>query len=266
MSNQSWRTDVDAGDYFLHQQKQLQVADRRPVVRKASDLGLGPGVAGNTVRLTDFNDLLATFNGFYSAVSGADNAPTSAEAFIGQVISDAEIGGRQVFTGVGTGIEYSRTFMRSPVDPEALAWSPWISAERLTPMAQGLSERMTNVLTGTASTLRAPTLATYGPEGYFERREDGISILKQGVYTGHIQVGVTVAGLVMTNITTYIPDNSITLGTVQTSVPMDATARIPFTVRATDGLQGFTVVVQHAAGFAVDCWWRFACTRVGDAV
>jgi hypothetical protein len=265
MSDQSWRTDVDAGDYFLHQKKRLEIADRRPVIRRGSDL-VGPGIGANTVRLDDFNDALATFNGYYSSVADTPNAPTASEAFIGQVLSDAELGGRQMFTGLTSGIEYTRTFTRSPEDPEAVAWSQWTFRERLVPMAQGLEERDTTLLPSSPGTLRTPLLTLSGPSGYYERTESGIKITRQGVYTGSIQVGCRVAGLVLSNLTIYRPDNAGTLARVQTQVPLDATVHVPFTCRATDGEQGFTVVALHTQSQPLAVWWRFSCTRVGDTV
>src|SRR6478752_2320563 len=97
MSNErNWREDTNAETYFGHQQKQVNLADRRPVIRTASDL-VGPGIDSNTVRITDYNDLLATFNGYYSSLAGAASAPNATEDFVGVVISDSALGGRQEF-------------------------------------------------------------------------------------------------------------------------------------------------------------------------
>lgn len=35
----NWRTEVDAEDYFGHQKKKLDIADRRPLIRRGSGLG-----------------------------------------------------------------------------------------------------------------------------------------------------------------------------------------------------------------------------------
>lgn len=126
MSNvQNWRTETNATDYFGQQKKQLQVADRRPVIRRASDL-VGPGINTYAIRIDDFNNLLATFNGFYSALAGAFNAPNTEENFVGHVASDAELGGVQVFTGLTSGFTYTRLFNRSPADPELIGWTGWV--------------------------------------------------------------------------------------------------------------------------------------------
>lgn len=125
MSNdRNWRTEVDAQDYFGHQKKQLQVADRRPVIRKPSDL-VGPGIAASAVRITDFNDLLATYDGFFAGETGALNAPTAGQAYVGVVSSDSELGGSQVFYGLTDGDGYRRVFTRNPADASTIYWGTW---------------------------------------------------------------------------------------------------------------------------------------------
>lgn len=129
---QNWRTEVTAEDYFLHQKKQMQVADRRPVIRRASDI-VGPGISANATRLLDFNNVLATYNGFYSAAPGAinspdfDSDPDDWQAFVGTVSSDAELGGVQTFTGLDTAVVYQRVFKRSPSDASFLYWGIWVA-------------------------------------------------------------------------------------------------------------------------------------------
>lgn len=120
----NWRTEVDAIDYFGNQKKQLQVADRRPLIRRASDI-VGPGIAGQAVRLSDYNDLLATFNGFFSSAPGAANAPTPGEAYVGTVVSDSELGGVQTFTNLETEFTYQRVFRRNPTDSSTVYWGAW---------------------------------------------------------------------------------------------------------------------------------------------
>lgn len=122
------RIEVDGGDYFGHQKKKLQFADRRPVIRRPSDL-VGPGIAANSVRITDFNDLLATFNGYFGADEGAANAPTSTQAYVGTTTSDSLIGGAQVFYGMEDQASYRRVFTRSPLDPSAIFWGDWESVD-----------------------------------------------------------------------------------------------------------------------------------------
>lgn len=123
--SQDWRTEITALDYFGHQKKVLQVADRRPVIRQASDL-VGPGIDATAVRISDFNDQLATYNGFYAAVTGTLNAPTSVSPFVVFVSSDAELGGVQIATALDTNVSYRRCFTRSPSDPDTLFWTAWV--------------------------------------------------------------------------------------------------------------------------------------------
>lgn len=265
MGTQGWREETDAGDYFLHQQKQLQVADRRPVIKKGSDL-VGPGIAANAVRITDFDNLLATFNGYYSAAPGALGAPNTTEAFVGFVISDATLGGRQVFTGLTSGIEYSRTFTRSPVDPEALGWSNWTGQRILPSLSSGTDTTLTTVNSGVATVLVAPSVSVIGEPGVYDRSDAGVRVYKQGVYTGDIHVGSTLSGVTGGQLFFYRPDGNQTIMLGQTGVAFDNTVRIPFTCWATDGLQGFSLLVYHTSGADRDFWYRISITRVGDAV
>ena len=123
-SEQNWRQENSAETYFGHQKKTLAVADRRPVIRKASDL-VGPGIGASATVLTDFNDLLATYNGYYSAEDGALNAPFPGEAYVGIVVMDSMLGGYQKFTGMDTQTEYRRMFYRNPSDPESIFFDAW---------------------------------------------------------------------------------------------------------------------------------------------
>lgn len=133
---QNWRTEVTAEDYFLHRKKEFEVADRRPVIRKPSDLaGMGPGINFSATRITDFNDALATYNGYYSSmrslngpspqVSGPD-ANYDTNLYVGYVVMDAELGGIQEFTRLTTGVVYRRVFSRAPEDPEFILWGSWV--------------------------------------------------------------------------------------------------------------------------------------------
>ena len=121
---QNWRAETDAGDYFGHRQKQLNLADRRPVIRRASDL-VGPGIASSAVRLLDFNDPLATFNGFFSAASGATNGPDASQAHLGFISVDDELGGIQMFYGLSDGTARRRMFTRNPADASSIVWGTW---------------------------------------------------------------------------------------------------------------------------------------------
>lgn len=128
MSEKDWRPEIDAEIYFGGQKKTLAVADRRPVIRKAADL-VGPGINAQATPITDFNNLLATYNGYYSAVTGSFAAPNDDEAFVGVTVMDATMGGFQLFTGLGTGTglgaTWRRRFIRNPSDPDSISWGAW---------------------------------------------------------------------------------------------------------------------------------------------
>lgn len=127
---EDWRADTNADTYFGHQQKKTNVADRRPVIRKPADL-VGPGIAAEAVRIADFNNLLATYNGYFSAEIGAFGAPNDDEPFVGITVMDASLGGFQLFTGLGTGVglgaTWRRRFIRNPSDPESILWEAWVN-------------------------------------------------------------------------------------------------------------------------------------------
>lgn len=125
MSDQdNWRVPDDALDYFAHQQKKTQVADRRPVIRRPVDL-VGPGIAVNARRLDDLNELLATYNGYYSVEPDTPNAPAPGESFVGITSSDSELGGYQQFRSITSGLTYQRSFTRNPLDAETIYWGNW---------------------------------------------------------------------------------------------------------------------------------------------
>lgn len=124
----NWRPAVNSRDYLLNQQKKGAVADRRPVIRKASDL-VGPGVGASATRITDFNDLLATFDGYYAADPGALDAPNNTDTFVGFVVMDSLLGGWQQFRSLETGVAYNRGFTRNPTDPATIYWGNWTSLD-----------------------------------------------------------------------------------------------------------------------------------------
>lgn len=262
MGDENWREEVTAEDYFLHAKKSAQLADRRPVVRTASDL-VGPGIGATSVRITDFNNLLATFNGYFSSLPGAVAAPNATEAFIGYVISDGVIGGQQVFTGLTSGVIYTRTFTRSPTDPEALGWSDW-GGSRIPATVEASTVNPTTVGSTAAEPLVGPSGASVGEAGVFEIASYGLRIRKQGVYTGMIEVGCATGGVVG-DVTVQRPAGSTPTSVTYPGVNLSATFILPFTVWTTNDESGITVTARPSAG-VMDLWWRYQCTRTGDAV
>lgn len=129
MSNeQNWSPQTTAGEYFQQNEKRLKFGERRASYSRAVDL-VGPGINSYATRITDFDNELATFNGYFSAGAGeAINAPTDDWNLVGTVTSDAEFGGMQVFYPVGSGApdeRYERMFRRAPMDSEVITFTSW---------------------------------------------------------------------------------------------------------------------------------------------
>jgi hypothetical protein len=264
MTQEDWRPEVNAADYFGAQKKRVAIEQRRPTIRRAADL-VGPGIGANAVRITDFNDILATFNGYFSADVGALSAPTPDEAFVGMVVSDSSLGGRQVFTGLVSGTEYSRTFIRNSLDPENVEWSLW-TGERVRAAMVGFGVFNTIVPHNATTTLRPPALETIGDNIYEASSSVGVFIRRQGVYTGNVRVGSSTGGITA-NVTVQRPNGSTgqTL-TYDSQVISGAGIHIPFTFWSTNTEQGISVSVLQNSGGAATCWDQIQCTRVGDAL
>lgn len=267
--SENWRIETNGFDYLQHQQKKGNLADRRPVIRKASDL-VGPGIGSASTRVSDWNNLLATFNGYYSSAPGAINAPNATDAFVGYTISDAELGGRQVVTSLATGVEYKRTFNRSPTDPEALGWTVW-TGQRVPPTIQSTAVNAfaTGVLHGTPTIVAPPLLSNIGDSGVYERSDAGIRLLKQGVYTGSIEVApINYTSTTAMTMRVKQPNGTALEEIERLYTAVGPTMISPFTVVAKDDNQGFSAAVLHNAGTGVTVYFtmRFYCTRLGDAV
>jgi hypothetical protein len=268
----SSRPENDAFDYFNNQNKKLALADRRPVIRRASDL-VGPGIADSAVRITDFNNMLATFNGYYSAAAGATNAPNDTGEFVGTVVMDAEFGGRQVFTDMDEGSEYTRVFQRAPADPETITWGAWRRRWRATPTALGyLGSVNTPVASGGigGTPLFAPDITTgQAADDLYSTDYAGggrtFDIAEQGVYTGN----VTVLG--PPSVTVYL---SVNLPSLAGSSPIDQSGvldnylRIPFVcVNRSLVPVSITIDAFQASGSTQNIRWTdIQITRVGDAI
>lgn len=260
-----WRFGTDGYDYFKGQKKSADIEGRRPSIRQASDL-VGPGIGAAATRITDFNNLLATFNGYYSALPGAIAAPNATEAFVGYVVSDAELGGFQVFTGLVSGNQYTRTFQRSPTDPETIGWGTW-TGNRVPPTVVARGRVETYCQPGVPTILLPPEFPQVtGEAGVYEFSSAGIRIRKPGVYTGVIQVG-DYTGTAVADIYPNLPLGTFTEQMGQLSVPLAPTVHIPFTTFVSDAEQGISVtaVLALSTPASLNLWWRFSCTRVGDA-
>lgn len=263
MSQQNWGIEVDAIDYFGHQKKQLQVADRRPVIRTPSDL-VGPGIASAAIRITDFNDLLATFNGYYSADIEAASAPNDTDQFIGHVVMDDELGGRQVFTSLDTGEEYTRVFLRSPSDPDFIAFGAWRPAEFITPTLYSEAWYSTTIPDVTDTYLLVPDIETFGTPLTFEKSPTTINILRPGVYTGYASF-IGPGPYVEYNMTVEYPNGSI----IREDFHLSGEAQIntlPLHFWASDINGYLRIGISHATGTDQSAIWERLClSRIGDA-
>lgn len=122
---QNWRTRVNAQDHFGQEKRRAEIEQRRPALRSPRDLGLGPGIGASAVKVTNWNDLLAQYDGYFSSEVGAFGAPNDTEAFVGLTINDSTLGGVQEATGVVSGNHYRRVFRRNPSDARSVSFAAW---------------------------------------------------------------------------------------------------------------------------------------------
>lgn len=187
---EDWRIGTTAEDYFRAQQKRVAIEQRRPVIRKASDL-VGPGIGSEAVVVTDYNDPLATFNGYFSSAPGALYAPNSTDPFIGSTFMDATLGGVQSLTSLVTSIEYTRAFVRNPSDESSISFSVWRSPE-IVP-ATAFSKRIGGAVgttesdSGVTVACNLPTLDFIGDPSTYARSTTVLTIKRPGVYSGRLR-------------------------------------------------------------------------------
>lgn len=269
MSTDNWRPEVDAADFFGHQKKRMEVDSRRPVIRRPSDL-VGPGINKTAVRLSNFNDSSAMFNGFYSADAGALNAPNAAEPFVGFTVSDSVLGGMQVFRGVNSGIEYRRLFKRSSMDPDSISWdnAPWesdVPASAIAPAASSIS-----VPTGTSAFVDLPMPATFNtngdPDTYAVVSGNRLQIKRPGTYTGYLMVETLASFLLEMSFThpAMVPGGEKTYA--GTAVLSSGGLWRPFTFATKETTRDIRVAVKHSQGSSQTVYLsQLSITRIGDA-
>lgn len=268
MSGQDWRIETNAGDYFGNQKKKAEVEARRPVIRKASDL-VGPGIADQAVRITDFNDELATFNGTFSAADGALNSP-AAGAFIGTVLGDAELGGEQRFRSLVSGNEYTRVFVRNPGDAASIAWGAWTTPEALPASVFSQEANLfanpsiTPVTQNEPTALLMPKAAFVGNTDTFAVTTSKINVLRPGQYAGYLWFST-----VMNDYIDYV-DVFYPLGDKQASdrminMPGAWGVRLPIHFYTTNTLGFVSVEITQSVELTTDAYfWRIHLTRLGD--
>lgn len=86
--------DQDPELYLRHTEKRILKEQRRPIVRKGSDI-LGPGFAPYATEISDWNANAATFNGYFWSAGDATNAPDdigSSEMWLGWSVSQGTRG------------------------------------------------------------------------------------------------------------------------------------------------------------------------------
>lgn len=110
-SSQDWPIAQGAADFLGQQSKRLGQEERRPQVRKASDL-LGPGFAPFAVTIDDLNGDVAAFNGMFIVPPGTPGSPDSAKWWVGETIADDVTGGTQRFSTFRTLDAPHTTMMR----------------------------------------------------------------------------------------------------------------------------------------------------------
>ena len=241
----NWRTEIDAEDYFGHQQKKLNLADRRPVIQHASDL-VGPAIKEHAVTLTNFNNSLATYNGFFVAPFGAVNGPTGDGPFFGTVVADAEFGGYQSFTRRDDGQEWVRTFARNPTNPRQVTWGSWETPASARPaihrMSHGAAFGAVTIPDSTPLALPLPSRVSRGLAGTFSAPTGGtsVAILRPGVYQGSLTLRSFAGG---TTVQVFTPNAGVANALLKTQVvQLNDTANISFAFdySGSAGLVNFT--------------------------
>lgn len=269
--SQNWRTGIDASDYFGSQKKQLQVADRRPVIRRAADL-VGPGINSSAVPIKDFSSLLATYNGYYSAVSAA-NAPipsdssTPEEEYVGYVAMDSDLGGEQVFTELNSGDVYRRVFLRAPMSPESIAWGPWVWVPTVLPsIARPVTTNTESVPPSTPTKLPSVSvLSGVNLDRAFSSDDGGrdIYVYEPGSYTGIVEVSGPDDGTVWEATVDHPYLDTVSSFDMGGAVPRER-APIQFVKTDTDAAAISVTLTHDEAGNRLFTW-RLTLTRMGAA-
>lgn len=260
------RPEVDAEDYFGNQNKKLALADRRPVIRRASDL-VGPGISEAAVQVTDYNNALATYNGYYSSLAGAANAPNVEETFVGYTVMDADLGGVQVLYGMQSRVEFRRRFTRNPMDPSSIVFGAWTFDERIPAHFQSSTPGASvTIPSGSTEALTAPTGSLSPTPGFpasFSVAGAQVRVLRQGIYSGSIRVFCLSPPV---SITLSLPTSS---GGADTIVSESAHlyTTIPFSFRVDHGAGAVVVSVRQSSGStSAAVWDSIRITRLGDAI
>lgn len=109
MNEQDWTIPTDAGQYFLRQQKTLDMEQRRRGVTKAGDL-LGPALGPYAVQIDNLDGDVGAFNGMWIAAPGTLGSPDEDHWVAGYTIANQANGGYQ----------YASLYL--PTDAPHIAW------------------------------------------------------------------------------------------------------------------------------------------------
>lgn len=267
----NWRTEVDSTDFFGNQKKSLAMSERRPTSR-VSDV-VGPGISGSAVRIVDFNERVATFNGYYSALDGALDAPASG-AFVGYTVMDSELGGTQVFTSLSTGIEYTRIFLRNPSDADFIVYGTWKSSSKVPSTAVNTAAGdMTAIPISTATALTMPPEVSIATTGIDTFAISGTQLLVQrpGVYSGVIRAEFfPFSGTFthLTELTLRVPDGAGTrsegIGVSPSPIGNGFIRNFVFSCTGSTGFIDLKATQTQNASFAIGFISHVSVVRQGD--
>lgn len=265
---QNWRPETRAEDYFGNQQKTLDMNNRRPVIRRAADL-VGPGIDSAAVRITNFNDPLATFNGYYSAEPTAKNGPTTAERVVGFTVMDTEFGGVQTFTGLATKTRWTRVFTRRAGDTTKIDWGQWETGSANAPTGGvdsylfSTSSTTVGVPSGQVSALYMPSVTVLGDQNTFQRNQTNITFTRSGIYAGAVRIFASTAPT--WTVTMNRPDGLANSQTNDSGVKMPYW--IPLYMHVSQGDNGsyLTIAASHGEATTVNASVnRLYLARLGD--
>lgn len=252
---QNWRPETRAEDYFGNQQKTLDMNNRRPVIRRAADL-VGPGIDSSAVRITNFNDPLATFNGYYSAEPTAKNGPTAAERVVGFTVMDTEFGGVQTFTGLATKTRWTRVFTRRAGDTTKIDWGQWETGATNKPTGGvdsylfSTSATSVPVPSGQVSALYMPTVTVLGDQTTFQRNATNITFTRAGIYAGAVRIFAS--GSPTWTVTMNRPDGTTNAQTNDSGTKMPHWIPLYMHVSRGDDGRYLTIAVSHDAADSVN--------------
>lgn len=157
--NENRRPIVTGSDWMRNVERRLLSQERRPVHASAAAL-LGPGIASQAVLISDWNNEVIGYNGFFYSQPGAINSPDSTMHWIGSSVVDADGAGIQqvvsYVTGtIGSGLTtpylgttWSRSFLSPP--GQTPVFNGWAV---LTPFQQVVSAGDVTVTTVTPVTV-----------------------------------------------------------------------------------------------------------------